>query len=1054
MLYSKCEKPLTEELFRNPTKEYRGAPFWSWNCRLDQEELLRQIDILHEMGFGGFHIHVRVGLDTPYLGKEYMDLIAVCAEKARKLGMTLWLYDEDRWPSGTAGGTVTKNPENRVRHLLVTRTPYGQGKVLERLAESKATSLRTENGRLLACYDIRLNSDGRLDGYKKVEEEEPVEGFRLYAYEETAEPNPWFNNQTYADTLNPGTVAEFLHRTHERYYEKFGKEFGGLIPAIFTDEPQFEHKTTLDFAWEDRDVILPWTSTLPESFQKAYDGEDLLAHIPELLWEPADGISRTRYLYHDHIAERFAAAFADQCGAWCEKHGLLLTGHMMEEPTLEKQTTALGETMRSYRSFQLPGIDMVCNWHEYTTAKQAQSVSRQKWAPGVMSEIYGVTNWDYDFRGYKLQGDWQAALGVTVRVPHLSWVSMNGESKRDYPGTFNYQAPWYDQFPLIEDHFARINTAMTRGNPVVHIGVIHPVESYWLHFGVRENTWASRNRLEKQFLNLTKWLLEGLQDFDFIAESLLPEQCVPEQIDGRIFPVGEMHYDVVIVPGCETLRSTTLDLLERFRDLGGRVIFLGAPPKFQDAIPTERGRNLSKRCERGEFESTDLMDLLEGVRELDIRTGTGERTQNLIYQLREEKDNRWLFIAHSKDPDNKDLVCGDVLRIRIRGEWYCTKYDTQSGEIEPFYSLWQEGWTQIHVPFYDHDSLMLKLTKEQTGTPREYFQTAIATPVQTTCIPKSSISANSGTRVKRWLYSVPVTLEEPNVLLLDMAEYRLDEEEYRPMEEILRLDNILRREIGWPLRMEAFAQPYVEKDASTPHVVGLRFTFHSRVIVKNTRLALEREDLAEIRLNNELLEVETDGWYVDRCIRTVPMPDIFPGKNVLEISWRYGCKVDLEAVYLLGDFGVEVAGCCCTLTEPVKKLAFGDITRQGLPFYGGNLVYHLETNVQEDCAEMAVTSYRGQLLHLSVNGEPKGHMIYSPYRLPLNGLRPGIQKIDIRLFGNRVNTFGQLHCNNRDRGLWWGPNSWRTDAEEWTYEYRFRRQGILKSPELFLSGTE
>ena len=126
MLYSKCEKPLTEELFRNPTKEYRGAPFWSWNCRLDQEELLRQIDILHEMGFGGFHIHVRVGLDTPYLGKEYMDLIAVCAEKARKLGMTLWLYDEDRWPSGTAGGTVTKNPENRVRHLLVTRTPYGQ----------------------------------------------------------------------------------------------------------------------------------------------------------------------------------------------------------------------------------------------------------------------------------------------------------------------------------------------------------------------------------------------------------------------------------------------------------------------------------------------------------------------------------------------------------------------------------------------------------------------------------------------------------------------------------------------------------------------------------------------------------------------------------------------------------------------------------------------------------------------------------------------------------------------------------------------------------------
>ena len=40
----------------------------------------------------------------------------------------------------------------------------------------------------------------------------------------------------------------------------------------------------------------------------------------------------------------------------------MLTGHMMEEPTLRlSQTAALGETMRSYRSFQLPGIDMLCD---------------------------------------------------------------------------------------------------------------------------------------------------------------------------------------------------------------------------------------------------------------------------------------------------------------------------------------------------------------------------------------------------------------------------------------------------------------------------------------------------------------------------------------------------------------------------------------------------------------------------------------------------------------------------------------------------------------------
>ena len=56
----------------------------------------------------------------------------------------------------------------------------------------------------------------------------------------------------------------------------------------------------------------------------------------------------------------------------------------------------------------------------------------------VLSELYGVTNWDFNFLGHKAQGDWQAALGVTVRVPHLAWVSMAGESKRDYPAPLSY----------------------------------------------------------------------------------------------------------------------------------------------------------------------------------------------------------------------------------------------------------------------------------------------------------------------------------------------------------------------------------------------------------------------------------------------------------------------------------------------------------------------------------------------------------------------------------------------------------------------------------------
>ena len=156
MLYKKNgSAKLDNALFENPTSEYRGTPFWAWNCRLEKEELERQIDVLHEMGFGGFHMHVRTGMDTPYLSDEYMDLIKGCVDKAKKEQMLAYLYDEDRWPSGAAGGLVTKDKRYRARFLLFTHTPYGEGKV-NKQEHSRAEGTRTEQGKLLACFDVEL----------------------------------------------------------------------------------------------------------------------------------------------------------------------------------------------------------------------------------------------------------------------------------------------------------------------------------------------------------------------------------------------------------------------------------------------------------------------------------------------------------------------------------------------------------------------------------------------------------------------------------------------------------------------------------------------------------------------------------------------------------------------------------------------------------------------------------------------------------------------------------------------------------------------------------
>ena len=175
--------------------------------------------------------------------------------------------------------------------------------------------------------------------------------------------------------------------------------------------------------------------------------------------------SVVKYRYFDFVAKMFSENFSKQLGDWCDEHKIAFTGHLLREPQLTSQSVTCGETMRNYGKFGIPGIDILCDQIELTTAKQAQSAVHQYGKEGMLSELYGVTNWDFDFRGHKFQGDWQAALGVTVRVPHLAWLSMAGEAKRDYPASISYQSPWYKEYPIIEDHFARVNTALTRGTP-------------------------------------------------------------------------------------------------------------------------------------------------------------------------------------------------------------------------------------------------------------------------------------------------------------------------------------------------------------------------------------------------------------------------------------------------------------------------------------------------------------------------------------------------------------------------------------------------------------
>lgn len=226
------------EEFKNPGMKYRSIPFWAWNGRLEEKELYRQLDILKEMGFGGAFIHSRVGLETEYMGKEWMELIDKCLKYGNEKGLELWLYDEDRWPSGTAGGRVTAKKENRSKRLQLAVLEPG---IFQDFVAENREKLTGIYSCFLEGHEYRnlnqLNPE-QLD-QEKLEKEVRIEcGKKILAITiEESDFNDNYNGYTYLDTMKESAVEDYLEATHDRYEKELSQESLSSMKGIFTDEP-------------------------------------------------------------------------------------------------------------------------------------------------------------------------------------------------------------------------------------------------------------------------------------------------------------------------------------------------------------------------------------------------------------------------------------------------------------------------------------------------------------------------------------------------------------------------------------------------------------------------------------------------------------------------------------------------------------------------------------------------------------------------------------------------------------------------------------------------
>ncbi|MEI7435960.1 MAG: glycosyl hydrolase [bacterium] len=1031
--------------FQAPSSKYRGAPFWAWNGKLDPVELRRQIRLMKEMGLGGFFMHSRVGLDTDYLSDEWFKCVEACIDEAEKLDMQAWLYDEDRWPSGAAGGLVTQNPKYRMRHLKLKLLKPGTA--FKRTKDTVAVFVAKVDGAIAS--NVRLIPPGKKAAPAP---DETILHFGV----ELEEPSDWYNGYTYLDTMNHEAVREFIRVTHEAYRKRFGKHFGKRVPGIFTDEPDHGDVLTIQ-SGDAPGAKLTWTGQLTAVFRKRY-GYDLIPHLPELVFD-VDGqpVSQARYHFHDCTTHLFVDAFVRQIGEWSGRNKMLFTGHLMMEDSLWSQADRVGACMRSYEHMQAPGMDMLTeNWRIFATAKQVSSAAHQFGRKWRLTETYGCTGWDFPFAGHKALGDWQLALGINLRCQHLSWYTMQGEAKRDYPAAIFYQSPWWNLYSKVEDYYARLHAVMTRGTEVRDLLVIHPVESMWLTFRKDADQNPDRQQLEASFMTVTDLLLGGHVDFDYGDEELLSRHARIVKKGGRPeLHFGEAVYRAVLVPSQISMRKTTLNLLQKFRSAGGTVVFAGRQAAYLDALASSAVTDFARTCACVEIAGAEILKAVEPVaRRVSIADAAGCEATAALYLLREDRQNFYLFIcntgedfvAEQKQNQFKSQARDRRLAypdIRVRGFADCVGHPV---ELNP-----ETGATSAADAVKDGAGWEVRTSLPALGSrlfvfPKKSGSAQPALPAVPQLLRTEAFGQGA------WDYR----LSEANVLVLDRCRYRISNGDWQPVTEILHVDDNLRKAIGIKPRGGNMVQPWARKQPALPRTVSVTLAYNFDVQSRPSGdlfLAIEQPGDFRITLNGVAVNTDSEcGWWTDRSLRKLRIDpsDLKNGLNELQLEIVYPeTHSGLEIVYLLGNFGARVDGTAIAMTSLPGALAIGDWCEQGLPFYAGHVAYC--RTIQPVLAEgerafVCVPEYRGMGVRVLVDGRPAGVIGWQPNEIEITALL-GDKPVElaVEVIGHRRNSHGPFHINTKWPS-WTGPYQFKCALDTWIDGYQLVPCGLMSPP--------
>jgi hypothetical protein len=366
-----------------------------------------------------------------------------------------------------------------------------------------------------------------------------------------------------------------------------------------------------------------------------------------------------------------------------------------------------------------------------------------------------------------------------------------------------------------------------------------------------------------------------------------------------------------------------------------------------------------------------LLRSIEPFRDIRIETSAGKPATSLLYQMRQVENERYIFIC------NTERVKGVSSHVYIKGTWQVLVMDPFKGDMEVELETSQVGGRTVFPYHFDGTASVLLRLVDTPSTSQAQLQRPVSIEFQKTLGEVSLAN---------------VVLSEPNVLLLDYARFRLaGDVDWAPLEEV-RIENIVRKRLKLPLKLDNFKQPWAISVAERSPIddLHLRFTFESLIDIPAPILALEDALSTRIFLNGAPVSYrDSSDYWVDEAIKKVILPPIYKGTQTLELVYKFGIMTNIERVYLLGDFGVNLQGRDMEII-PKQTLTFGDWTRQGLPFYAGNITYKCSFTLPSGSSRpiaLSVPQFVAPVLSVTLDCHALGHIFVEPRMLKLQSLR-------------------------------------------------------------------